>query len=630
MATRRRRTARREEARAAAAPPVAPRTPPTPAPAARVAVTPAATPRWLPWLGALALIVCTLVAYRPALDAGWVWDDDDYVTDNATLRSADGLRRIWLEPGATPQWYPATFTSLWLEWQVHGLDPRGYHRTNVWLHALNALLVWRVLAVLAIPGAFLAAALFALHPVHVESVAWITERKNVLSGAFFLGALWCWLRAALVGGPRVLWVASFVLFLGALLAKTVTVTLPVIALVLVWWKRGRLVRRDVLASVPFLVAGVAASLVTVWVERNVVGAQGVHFDLSPADRVLVAGRAVWFYLQTLAWPRMLTFIYPRWEIDAGAVWQWLFPLAALAAAAALWAARRRIGTGPFVAAVCFVVALAPALGFVDVYPMRYSFVADHFQYLASLAPLALVAALAWRGGRPAWAAAGVVLAVLGVLTWRQAHAYRDAETLWRDTLAKNPTATMAHVNLGMLLYDQGRVDEAVREYRAALAVAPPEADVLGNLGIALHAQGDVAAARTHFEEAVALAPDNAGMRLNLANALAAAGELDGAVAQYLEALRRRPNYPDAHANLANVLAMQGRTNESRAHYEAALELDPDFAEAHRNLALLLLQSGDADGARAHLQAAIRAKPSWAQPRQDLATLDGEGGGSAAP
>jgi tetratricopeptide (TPR) repeat protein len=584
----------------------------------------------LPWLGALALVVCTLVAYRPALDAGWVWDDDDYVTENATLRTGDGLRRIWLEPGATPQWYPATFTSLWIEWRLHGLDPRGYHRTNVLLHALNALLAWAVLRQLAVPGAFLAAALFALHPVHVESVAWVTERKNVLSGAFFLGALWCWLRVALADGPRALYAASFVLFVGALLAKTVTVTLPVIALLLVWWRRGRLGRGDLAVAAGFLVVGAAASGVTVWMERNVVGAQGVHWDLSPLDRVLIAGRALWFYLHALAWPRNLAFIYPRWEIDAAAAWQWLFPLSALAAAAGLWAARRRIGLGPLVAAVCFAVTLAPALGFVDTYPMRYSFVADHFQYLASLAPLALVAALVWRGGTPAWAAAGVVAAVLGALTWQQAHAYRDAETLWRDTIAKNPTATMARLNLGLLLYNQGRVGEAVREYEQALAIAPPEADLLGNLGVALHAQGKPAEARARFEDAVALAPNDAGMRLNLANAFAASGELDRAVQEYLEALRWRPSYPDAHANLANVLAMQGRLDEAQAHYEAALELEPSFAEAHRNLGLLLAHVGNVEGARAHLSAAARLRPSWAQPREDLARLDGGGDDVPAP
>ncbi|MCW5892540.1 MAG: tetratricopeptide repeat protein [bacterium] len=627
MAERRRRRSRREESRPAAAAARLPVASVAPAPSLPAA---AAGPRWLPWLGALVLVLLTVVAYRPALDAGWVWDDDDYVTDNAALRTPDGLRRIWLEPGATPQWYPATFTSLWLEWQVHGLDPRGYHRTNVLLHALNALLAWAVLRQLAVPGAFLAAALFALHPVHVESVAWVTERKNVLSGAFFLAALWCWLRAALGGGRAALWAASFVLYGGALLAKSVTVTLPLVAVLLVWWRRGRLERRDLLVALPFVLVGVAAGLMTIWVERTVVGAQGVHWDLSPQGRVLIAGRALWFYLHALVWPQNLTFVYPRWEVDAAVPWQWLFPLAALGAAAVLWAARGRLGLGPLLAAACFAILLAPALGFVDVYPMRYSFVADHFQYLASLAPLALVAAIVWRGGRPAWLAAGVAIAVLGVLTWRQAHAYRDAETLWRDTLAKNPSAAMAHVNLGMLLYGQGRVQEAVREYEQALAVAPPEADVVGNLGIALHALGRPAEARARFEEAVALAPGDAGVRLNLANGLAAAGEYDRAVAEYLEALRRRPAYPDAHANLGNVLVMQGRVKEARAHYEAALELDPEFAEAHRNLALLLVRLGNVEGARAHLTAAIRLRPSWTQPREDLAQLEAEGGGVAAP
>src|SRR5437870_3711674 len=373
---------------------------------------------------ALALVLLVVATYLPALRAGFIWDDDAYVTANATLRSFDGLRRIWLEPGAVPQYYPLTFTSLWLDYHLWGLHPLGYHLVNVLLHAANAILVWLVGRRLALPGAWFAAAVFAVHPVHVESVAWVTERKNVLSGALYLAAFLAYLRAA--GGARGAYGLALGLFVGALLAKTVTCTLPVVLLLVLWWRNGRV---DVAPLLPFFVLGAAAGFVTAWTEGHHVGATGELWRLSLPDRCLIAGRALWFYAAKLAWPHPLAFIYARWHVDAAVWWQYLFPLAAAATVAALHLARGRIGSGPLVAALCYVATLAPAPGFVNVYPMRYSFVADHFHYLASLPPIALAAAGATRLPRPQVIGAGVLLA-LGTLAWRQALVYRDAETIW--------------------------------------------------------------------------------------------------------------------------------------------------------------------------------------------------------
>ncbi len=601
-------------------PPVRSHTAPPPPVAAHLPGPGRALPAWAP---GVAVAVAAIVAYLPVLRAGFVWDDDSYVTANAALRTLDGLRRIWLEPGAVAQYYPLTFTTLWLEYRAWGLAPLGYHLSNVLLHALASVLLWRVLLRLDVPGAALGAALFALHPVHVESVAWVTERKNVLSGVFYLGAALAYLRWAL---PRAceppagwrMYAAALGCFVAALLAKTVTCTLPVALLVVVWWKRGRLRAADILPLAPVLVAGIAAGLGTAWLERMHVGARGAAWDLSLADRILIAGRAVWFYLWSLVWPVRLTFIYPRWTIDAGVWWQWVFPLAALAALGGLWAARGRIGLGPFVAALFFGITLGPALGFVDVYPMRYSFVADHFQYLASIGPLALAAALAtrvrWQERR---LAAGAVLALLAVLTWRQTLAYADAETLWRDTLAKNPGATMAHVNLGVLLQQAGRLDEAAAAFERALVLEPDAADGHLNLANVRHAQGRTAEAEAGFRAALRLDPGNAAAHLNLANTLAARGALADAVPLYERALALRPRYADAHNNLANVLAMQGRTEEAVPHWEAALAIDPGYAEAHRNLALVLANAGRLAEAEARLREAVRLKPDFAAARGDL-------------
>ncbi len=387
-------------------------------------------PRCKAWLLALTLLAATFIAYQPVWHAGFIWEDDDYVTKNQALHSVDGLQRIWSTPGTTHQYYPLVFTSFWVEYHLWRLQPFGYHLVNVILHAVNAVLLWRVLRRLGLPGAWWAAAIFALHPVNVESVAWITERKNTLSGLFYLLAALAWLRfRPLTAGEtsrtpewRFYWVALG-LFACALLSKTVTCSLPAVLVLLIWWKTGRLEKRDGLALAPWFVLGAASGLMTRWMERRL-GASGAPWELSFVQRCLVAGRALWFYAGKLIWPHDLTFSYPRWRVDAGVVWQYSFPLAALAVVAALWKVRSRIGRGPLVAVLFFAITLVPALGFFDVFPFRYSYVADHFQYIASLGLIALGAALVGRAAMyfrapamlPGFAA--VILPLLMILTWR--------------------------------------------------------------------------------------------------------------------------------------------------------------------------------------------------------------------
>jgi len=559
-------------------------------------------PRLSAVAGGIALVVLTLTAYAPAMRGGFVWDDDDYVTANETLRSVGGLVRIWAEPGAVPQYYPLTFTSLWLEWRLWGPTPTGYHVTNVLLHATAAVLLWRLLALLALPGAWLAAAIFAVHPVHVESVAWITERKNVLAGVFYLAAALAYLR------PRRRYWLAFALFVCALLAKTVACTLPVALALVLWWRSGRVDRRELAALVPFVAVGAALGVVTVWMEHHHVGARGVHWNLSFVDRCLVAGRAVWFYAGKLAWPARLTFIYPRWHVDAGEAWQWAFPVAALALVAMLVGACGRIGRGPLVAVLFFVVTLAPALGFVDVYPMRYSFVADHFQYLASIGPIALAAALLFRAGLPCSGIA-ILLAVLAVLASRQSRVYASPYALWEDTLAKNPAADMAHVNLGMLHYRDGRPEPAIEHFAAALRLVPADAEVRSDLGMALVAAGRTEEAMAAFAESLRLDPSDPRTHNNRANLLAQTGHTGDAIAEYEEAIRLDPGYPDAQNNLATALAFAGRTDEALVHYAEAVRLDPRFAEAHRNVSVLLAERGRPAEALAHAEAALRVNPA---------------------
>jgi hypothetical protein len=400
------------------------------------------------------LFAATLAAYQPAWHGGMLWDDESHMT-RAELQSADGLRRIWFDVGATQQYYPVTHTAFWVLGRIAGRDTFGYHLLNITLHSLSAWLVGMILRRLAMPGAWLAAVIFALHPVHVESVAWITELKNTLSGAFYLGAAWWYLRFDEERETRY-YVGAIALFALALLSKTVTATLPAALLVVFWWRRGRLDwRRDVRPLLPFLLLGVAAAVLTAWVERAFIGAVGEHYRLTPVERILVAGRAIWFYLATLVWPIDLMFNYPRWPVSLQVWWHYLFPAGFLALVAGLWWWRAR-SRGPLAAVLFFAGTLVPALGFFDVYPFKFSFVADHFQYLASLGIIALAAAgvmtaaRAWVPGmKSAELVASLAIAIpLAVLTSIQSRQYVDAETLYRATIQRNPSELARAHQLG--------------------------------------------------------------------------------------------------------------------------------------------------------------------------------------
>jgi Flp pilus assembly protein TadD len=599
------------------------------------------------------LVLLTLGAYVPAVRPGFVWDDDQHVTRNPALHSVAGLRRLWLDilphPSGYPlvQYYPLTYTTFWIEHQLWGTaSATPYHATNVLLHATGALLLWRLLRRLEVPGAWLAAAIFAVHPVHVESVAWVSERKNVLSGVFYLAAMLAYLPVAgLAGGGSRLgrrgrWVLSLGLFACALLGKTVASSLPAALLVVIWWKRGRVGWRDVRPLLPFFALGLGMGSLTAWMEKHRVGAWGPDWDLSLAERWLIAGRALWFYAGKLLWPSGLTLIYPRWRIDAGASWQHLFPVAAVGVVVAAWVLRRSIGRGPLAAILFFGGTLFPALGFFDVYPMLFSFVADHFQYLASIGLIGLGTAVACRAAAPllvargpvravAPAAAALLVATLATLTWRHAPVYADIGALWADTLEKNPGAWMAHKHTGASLLRDARSDpeevrrhkleQAAEHFRTALALKPDDADAAVGLGTILEQQGRLDEATRTYREALAIQrpfpvgsagwEHSAFYHFHLARVLAAQGETQEAIEQYARAVAISPGYEQARTNLGALLEAQGRHDEAIAHLGRALASNPRSFEAHRLMGLALVGQGRIDDAMAHWAELMRLQPA---------------------
>ncbi len=565
------------------------------------------------------LVAGVFLAYLPVWHAGFIWDDEGHVTKPG-LRSLHGLWRIWFVPGASQQYYPLVHSVFWIEHRLWGDWPLPYHLLNVLLHAICAVLAGKVLQQLEVPGAWLAAFIFALHPVQVETAAWVTELKNTLSGVFCMAAALCYLDFDRERKRRAYAAALTFFFLG-LLCKTVIATLPAALLVVFWWKRGRLSwRKDALPLLPFFPLGVAAGLWTRWMELTFFGVSGGEWGQTPVQRCLIAGRAVFFYLGKLLYPAKLTFIYPRWVVSGEIWWQWLYPAALIAFLAVLWTWRKR-SRAPLAALLYFAGTLFPALGFVNVYPFRYSFVADHFQYLATLGPIALASAsltLFWKWSQRAlMGVCGALLLTLGALTWQQCSIYKNLRTLWEATLERDPDCWMALSNLSILDLNEGRTEEALTHVRRALAIKPDYREGLVNLGNTLVSMGDVAGGIAAYEKSMALEPRSALLHNNLGNALLLAGRQDEAVAHFRQAIALDETRMDSRCALCNALLAKGEPAAAIAEGRLAVEIDPEFSDAHLNLANALLTAGGLDEAIAHYREAVRLKPRSAIAHFDL-------------
>jgi protein O-mannosyl-transferase len=598
------------------------------------------------WLFASALVAAVFLAYLPAWRGEFVFDDDLHLLNNPVLKPG-GLAGAWT-PGGYLNYWPLTFTVYRLEFEAWGLNVLGFHLVNIALHAVAALLVWRVLAELDMPGAMFAAAIFALHPVNVESVAWIAQLKGLLALLFALVSTLLYLQfdrtyvgtgfpacpgpdpdrpGGLSPRPWMLYAASIAAFLLSTLAKGMAITLPVVLLACAWWRRGSIGRRDLVRIIPFaLIAAIMAGIEiqSQWrvQEDDVVRTDGL------LSRSAVAACAVWFYLEKLVWPLNLCLVYPRWRIDKGDAIGYLPGLLLLAIVFALALRRRRTWGRPVVMLiVCYVGLLLPALGFVNISYMRYSLVADHWQYAAAVVPCAALAgaAAAWSfrraGRRPAaWVLGLLLLAVLWGLTWRHSRAFASVEALWTDTLAKDPNCALAHEALAFSLIGHGRVDEVIDHYRKALAVAPNNFQAQRNLGNALIGRSQVDEAIDHYRKALQIKPDYFEAHNNLGLALAGQRKGEEAIGHYRKALQFKPDYFEAHNNLGLALAAQGKDEEAIRHYRKALEIKPDFAEANSNLGLVLADRGQVEEAIACFREAVKFKPDSAQNHYNLAVL----------
>lgn len=616
--------------------------------------------RWAGY-GLLGFVLCLI--YSPALHGGFLWDDNAWTSDLAQVtQDWQGLWRMWSEPAILQQFYPVTGTSFWLDRQLWGAWTLPYHVENLLLHGLSAVLLWKLLSRLEIPGAALAAAIFALHPVMVESVAWITQRKNVLSLVFLLGGLLAYHKGIRRQGeeekdcPHPVWVVlGMVLGVLALLSKiTAFVFVPAVVLMIGWQHGQPRWKQCILPLWPLLVVTLVLGTLIAWLETHHVGAQGKDFSTPFAQRCITAGRAFWFYPAKLLWPQDLCFIYPDWRAAPFRAWHWLPAISAVMVLAGVaWSRWRGVASAVWF----YALAVFPVLGFMDTYAARYSPVWDHWGYVPSLGIIVLVSALLAKTAssflRHRWlrcAAAALLLSTLGLLSWQHCHAFRDMETLWRTTLAINPDCWLAHNNLGTLLPPQ----EALLHYQKSAELRPDYAQAWHNLGSTLVQTGDPeraleplakalgleplftegwidsgvallrlarpAEAGAKFQRALEIDPKAARAESGLALALLQAGKVEEALQHASRAVELAPAFAEAQNNLGTVLLAAGRHEEAgRAHAEA-VRLAPDAATFAFNLGNLLLQQGRLAEAREHFEVTVRLQPDLADAHYNLGYL----------
>jgi len=550
---------------------------------------------------ALMLLAATLLAYLPVLDAGFIWNDDDLPAILALIQR-QGLSAVWFSSEAFNFW-PVTWTSYWIEHQLFGTNPAtglphpaSYHVVNVLLHAAAGLLLWRVLVRLEIPGAWLAAAVFAVHPVNVESVAWITQRKNVLAMVFYLVSLWQFLDFEQTG-RRSRHLAAIVAFLLGMLSKGAIVAMPLVLLVLAWWRRGRVTRTDVVRTLPFWAVSIVMSGVEIWFQQvRAIGDETIR-QADLAERVMATGPIAWFYLQKALVPLDLSFVYPLWRFDTSDLMQWLPLAAGLAVLFVLvWATRTGLGRALLAAVLYVLLSLGPVLGLVDIYFFRYSLVADHYQYVALPGVIVLVigglshAARIRNVDRLSLRVASIgLLAMLAGLTWQQVGIYQSPQRLWRDTLARNPGCWLAHNQLANLVSSSQKIDEAREHYLAAVELIERQfgsghvetARVHNNLGMFLGQASRQAGeprlmhqAVTHLETACRIDPDRGEYVESLAGVLQEQGQLDRAIDRLNDFVVRHPKNGRVWLLLAGCLEESGRMAEADAARRRGRSDDP--------------------------------------------------------
>ncbi len=606
--------------------------------------------------GMILIAVLACIAYLPCINGAFIFDDELLLTQNNLIKASDGLYRIWFTTEAL-EYYPVSYTVFWIEWRLWGMNPIGYHAVNLILHAIEAVLIWFILRKLSIPGAFLAALIFTVHPVNVESVAWIAQLRNILTLFFLLLSIWCYLRMETPGRgsvsarrslrsfrqsekiPYGWYMLSLVLFILALLSKGSAAVLPLLLLGIIWWlrslgKKGKetsllsgpapiFSMGDVVRIAPFFMVSLLSTGVNIWFQTH--GSGEVIRTADFTERLLGAGGVVWFYLYKLLLPYDLSFIYPMWRIEAGNPLWWLPLTGALTVTAILWRFRNSWSRPFLFSWGFFCVALIPVMGFTDVGFMQFTLVADHYQHIAIIGVIALASAgfSLWRRSVPgkarrATAAAAVAaMALLVFLTWRQNGLYRDDITLYRETLKKYPDCWLAHNNLGLAMIRERRFQEAIKNFKRVLQINPNYSPVYNNLGEALIQLERPQEAIKYIRRSLELTPDSPEAHCNMGRIMFDTGQLNKSVEHFKKAIQLKHNFPEAYYYLGTIHFNEGRIGEAIEYYRQAIQLNPDYPAAHNNLAIALIKTGRNQEAIDHFKEALRSQPDYPMAEYNL-------------
>jgi tetratricopeptide (TPR) repeat protein len=575
--------------------------------------------------GSAFIFFLTFIIYIPTITGGFIWDDYTLIIENPLIKAGDGLYRFWLTTEA-PDYFPLTSTTFWIEWRLWGMNPAGYHLLNIFLHVMSAILIWRVLKMLNIPGAWLAGLIFAVHPVNSESVAWIAERKNTLSMFFYVLSIFIYLKSERKNS-RYLYLLSLVAFLLALLSKTAVVMMPFVLLGCAWWQRQKITPSDIFRTIPFFALSAMLSLVTIWFQYNRAIAGDIVRTDSFFSRFAVAGRAIWFYIYKAVFPHELMFVYPRWETDAPALTSYIPGLILISMLMLFWRYRTAWGRSFLFSLGYVTVTLFPVLGFFNIYFMRYSLVSDHWQYVAVIGVIALVCGIGTylyesrnKIDRQMFVAVSVLIVTLfAYKTWTQAHIYKDQETLWADSVAKNPDAALARIHLGAIRKEQGRLEEAFAQFSQVLKRNPADAEANYNMGVVLELQGKLDEAAGYYSKVLKIKPSDADAHNNLGDILKRQGKFEDALTHYSEALKIKPDDAKLYNNAGIVLGLLGKTEEAVGHFSRAIKIKSDDAETHFNLGFTHERQGQIDAAAAAYSDAVRLNPDFEKAHYHLGT-----------
>lgn len=562
----------------------------------------------------LFIILLVVAIYFPAMSSGFIWNDDTFLYQNSLIHRSDGLVRFWASTEA-PDYFPLVSTSLWFEWRLWGLNATGYHITNIVLHLLSVYILWRLLLLLNFKGAWFAALIFAVHPVNVESVAWITERKNTLTMVFYLLSLLCFVKwDKRHDSKKYYW--SLLFFVMALLCKTAVVGVPILLGFYFYFQNGNIKFKQILRLVPFFLVSLVFGLITVWFQHHRAIGEAIIRTDSLLTRALGAGWAFWFYLYKLAWPSNLIFIYPRWNIDSSRLISYIPILSMLIGGIFLWKKRHSWGRSVFYGLGYFLIMILPVLGFVNIYFMRFSFVADHWQYFAMIGAVVLVVyfietiIMKYRESRVwVYGFMGLSVLVLSLLTFQQSQIYKSEKTLWADTIDKNPKSWMAYNSLGLVYLEEGNNQEAEKNYLQALRLKPEYPRALTNMGNLLMRKGDAERAVEYYQKVLELIPDHPETYVHLGNVMMQAGQYDQALQYYESAYQYQKNDANILTSLGNAWITLGEFQKGFDYYEKAILLEPNNALCHVNYGASLLRFGKSQEGVFHYLRAIEIRPS---------------------